>query len=281
MFENIGKYRIHCRRNVAAGAPTLLMTNAWPMSIRCWDSLWHWLSNSFAIIAYDMPGFGLSQGELSIMKPSAQGEYALKVMDYFGVEKVHGVGPDVGVPVMLWLAENHPKRIESLVVFDGPGFYPPHVSMEIKALMRSLVVRSLVAHEGIRFAEIAIKRGYHRYEPSAEALAEYRDFNKDPHKFGLTLEYLASYPEELTKIGDRLEMITRPVLALWGVKDSFIKSDNGYEMSRRIPNCHFELLPNCGHYAHEDAGKAFADRVRNWCMDVAESSAGAESKILV
>jgi pimeloyl-ACP methyl ester carboxylesterase len=281
MFEIIGKYRVRYRRNVAPGAPNLLMTNAWPLSISCWDSNWRWLQNSFAVVAYDMPGFGMSQGESAIMKPSAQGEFALKVMDYFGIDKVHGVAPDVGVPVMLWLAENHPDRIQSLVITGGPGFYPPHVSLEIKALMRSLVVRGIVAQEGIRFVDLAIRRGYRRFEPPQDILNEYKEFCKDPQKFGLTLEYLASYPEELTQIGDKLEAIQRPVLALWGVKDSFIKSDNGYEMSRRIPNCHFELLPNCGHYAPEDAGKAFVDRLKSWCMDVTERGMASEPKAMV
>jgi pimeloyl-ACP methyl ester carboxylesterase len=204
------------------------------------------------------------------MRPSAQGEFAIRLLDHFGIEKVHGVGPDVGVPVMLWLAEHHPERIESIVIMGGPGFYPPHVSLQIRSLIKSNFVRGFVAQEGIRFAEIAIRRGYHKHDPSEKALTEYREFNRDPQKFGLTLEFLASYPAELTVIGERLESIACPVLALWGSKDPFVKSDNGYELSRRIPNCRFELLPNCGHYAYEDAGIAFVERLRRWCEEVAE-----------
>jgi pimeloyl-ACP methyl ester carboxylesterase len=227
-----------------------------------------------------MPGFGLSAGDAQVMRPSAQGEFAIKVLDHFGIEKIHGIGPDVGVPVMLWLAEHHPERIESLVVMGGPGFYPPYVSMQLRALMKSNFVRGLIAQEGIRFAEIAIRRGYNRYEPTAEALNEYREFNRDPQRFGLTLDFLASYPAELTVIGERLESISCPVLALWGSKDPFVKSENGYEFSRRIPNCRFELIPNCGHYAHEDAGMGFVERLRRWCAEVSEPVASSGPKLM-
>lgn len=280
MFETIDKFRVRCHREASPEKPQLLLTNAWPMSIRCWDSTWPWLRQTFDLTAYDMPGFGQSSGDLQVMRPSAQGEFAIKLLDHFGIEKVHGVGPDVGVPVMLWLAEHHPERIESLIILGGPGFYPPHVSLHIRSLMKSNFVRGLVAQEGIRFAEIAIRRGYDRYEPAQKALDEYREFNRDPHRFGLTLEFLASYPAELTVIGERLESITCPVLALWGARDPFVKSDNGYELSRRIPNCRFEILPKCGHYAHEDAGLAFVERVRRWCTEVTPGLALSDPSLM-
>ncbi len=123
-FITIDGLQIHYRHHHKPDAPTLVMTNAWPMSIRCWDSTWGALAQSFNLLAFDMPGFGLSAGHLALMRPSAQGQFLLHLLDHFQVEQVHGIGPDVGVPVMLWLAHHQPDRLRSIIIFNGPGFYP-------------------------------------------------------------------------------------------------------------------------------------------------------------
>jgi pimeloyl-ACP methyl ester carboxylesterase len=258
--------QVHYRRHRKADAPTLVMTNAWPMSIRCWDSTWDDLAHAFELLAFDMPGFGCSQGQAHLMRPSAQGAFLLKLLDHFAIERVHGVGPDVGVPAMLWLAEHHPERLHSIIIFNGPGFYPPHVSWELQALMRSKLLRTIVSRFGNGFASVAMRRGYRHFEPTADAKHAYRRFNGDAGRFRLTLEYLASYPTDLPAIGAQLDAIRCPVLILWGEHDPFLRIENAHGLVAKIPKRQFHPLANASHFAHEDADRIFVEAITHWCL---------------
>ncbi|MEM7182814.1 MAG: alpha/beta hydrolase [Spirochaetota bacterium] len=266
-YTTIDTIRTRYRRSEKTNSPTLLLTNAWPQSIRCWDSSWDKLSQQFGLLAYDMPGFGLSEGNLDRMSPSQQGTFALKLMDHFGIDKVHGVGPDVGMPVMLWLAENHPDRLYSIITFNGPAFYPPFASLELDALIKSKELRQITSYTGLGFAAIAIIRGYQHFTPPLDALLEYAQFNGNAEKFSLTLEYLASYPQELKVIGEKLKQIDVPVFLLWGDKDPFLHIENAQQTRNLLKHCKYQVLQGCGHFSHEDAGKMFVEAVCKWCLE--------------
>jgi pimeloyl-ACP methyl ester carboxylesterase len=264
-FEVIDGLRINYRRHSFPGRPTLLMTSAWPMSVRCWDLHWDVLAKQFGIVAYDMPGFGRSEGAAQHMSPSAQGRFMARALSHFGIERAYGVGPDVGVPAMLWLAENHPDRVDGLVLFDGPGTYPPVVSWEIRALVHSRLFRKATAMVGPLFSAEAIRRGYRKHRLSPAARSEYRTVSARGSNFLLTLEYLASYPRELPMIEAGLARVRCPVLIMWGDRDPFIKLANAHLLKQRIPHATLHVLAGCGHFAHEDAGDLFSARLVEWC----------------
>lgn len=264
--EKIDGLSIRVRRQERPGAPTLLMTNAWPLSIRCWDSNWDAWSG-FNLLAYDMPGFGLSEGGTSHMSPSGQAAFAVKVMDHFQIARAHALGPDVGVPALLWLAVHQPARLESLMIFNGPGTAQPDLSWELTAISTSRVFRNALGLFGPVFASEAIRRGYRRFKPTADARKEYRRINAASGRgFRDTLEYLAHYPSELPTIDAKLGSLKLPVLILWGDEDPFVKVSNAYKLRERIPGSELQILKGCGHFSHEDAGDEFSRIVQDWCM---------------
>ena len=263
-YRTINGLKVRYREHVRAGAPCLLMTNAWPQSIRCWDSSWDSLAGDYHLLAIDMPGFGLSQGQPGIMTPSAQGRFFVDVLDTFGLDAVHGIGPDVGVPAMLHFAQHYPDRVRSLVIFDGPGYYPPQLSWTLKAITASSAVRQLVAPFGNIFAFEAMRRGYRRFRPSKVALAEYRKVNGLRGSFSGTLNYLASYPTELSAIGNGLARMETPTLVCWGEEDPFLAPQNAKELHKRIPRSELYILSGCGHFSHEDAGYEFVSLLNDW-----------------
>ena len=63
---------LRARSALRDDAPQLLLTNAWPQSIRCWDDQWDALAERFSLLAVDLPGFGRSEGRRSAMTPTAR-----------------------------------------------------------------------------------------------------------------------------------------------------------------------------------------------------------------
>jgi len=259
--------KIHHRRHAHGVAPTLVLTNAWPQNIHCWDSTWEGMAGHFNLLAYDMPGFGRSEGRPELMRPSEQGRFMLKVMAHFGMERVHGIGPDVGAPAMLWLAAQYPERLESIVVVDGPGYAPPRYSWTLRALIGSRSLRALATVIGGPFARAAMRQGYVRYRPTQAAQQDYQVCNGDRTRFRLGLEYLASFPQELPAISKRLRSTRRPVLVLWGGRDRFLPEYNGRALVQELSRARLEVFEDCGHFLQGDAGALFVERLVQWCGD--------------
>jgi pimeloyl-ACP methyl ester carboxylesterase len=255
---------LHARAAARDDAPPLLLTGAWPQSIRCWDGHWHLLAERFSLLALDLPGFGRSPGERALMRPSAQAAVLADAIEQLGRGPVTLVAPDVGVPVALALAQDYPDTVAGLVLFNGPAHYPPDMSLELALLSRSRAYRASMRLGGVPFTLIALRRGYRVARPSRDAVREYVRIAADPRRFGLTLDYQASYPEGLPRIAARLDEVTVPVLLPWGVEDPFVRMEEGERLAAALPNATWAPLDRCGHFAHEDAGGRFVELLAQW-----------------
>ena len=93
----------------------ILLLSPWPESIYAFLPTWEMFSGLGPLVAVDLPGFGLSQSRPDVMAPEAMGEFILRIVDAFGLDRPHAIGPDVGTPALLFAAANHPGS------FQEPG----------------------------------------------------------------------------------------------------------------------------------------------------------------
>lgn len=263
----IGGYDLRLARVNRGDRPTVVLTNAFPQSIRCWESVWDRLAEHVDLLAVDLAGFGCSTGSGAIMRPSAQADLLVEVMDNFGIERAFIVGPDVGVPVALWLASEHPNRVLGVNVFDGPGTWPTDFDRALQAATRSGLVRWLATRPPLKqrlmkqnFA-VATAEGYHHFTPSDEAVEEYRSICFDDQRHRNAFAYLGSYAEELPRLEERLPSIPAPVLITWGAQDPFVLPSNADRLHALLPNSELTVFDDAGHFSHEDADDRWLDRL--------------------
>ena len=247
--------------------PTLVLTNALPQSIRCWESVWDRLTEHFDLLAVDLAGFGRSTGSGTVMRPSAQADLLVKAMDNFGIESAFIVGPDIGVPVALWLASEHPDRVLGVNVFDGPGTWPSDFDPALRAATRSRLVRWLATRPPMKRRlmkqnlAVATSEGYHHFTPSDEAIEEYRSICFDDRQHRNAFDYLGSYAEELPRLEERLPSISAPVLITWGAGDPFVLPSNADRLHALLAHSELTLFDNAGHFSHEDADDRWLNRL--------------------
>lgn len=266
--QRVGSEELRIAKEMRGDRPVVVMTNAFPQSIRCWESLWDRLAQHFDLLAVDLAGFGMSTGSPATMRPSAQAELLIELMDLNKVHQAFVVGPDVGAPVALKMAAAHPERILGVNIYDGPGTWPTDFDPALGAATRSGFVRWLGARPPMRrylmkqnFAA-ATKNGYHHFEPSKGAVDEYEQICFDVDKHRRSLEYLGSYAEELPRIEAALPSLTVPVLITWGAHDQFVRPTNAERLHELIPTSELTMFENAGHFSHEDADEDWLARFR-------------------
>ncbi|OUS24793.1 alpha/beta hydrolase [Gammaproteobacteria bacterium 45_16_T64] len=268
-FVTVGKFKIRYVRKEKPHAPTLLLLNGLPQSIRMWESSIEAFSSKFDILAFDIPGFGLSRADEAEMSPSNLSEVIIQVMNHFNIHQAHLVGPDVGVPIALTAVINHAQRFLSVNVFDGPGSFPPKLSPILMAVIKSPFVRWLA--KGLNKKPVmktnfltAVNEGYHHYLPSKRAVQEYYDiaYNEQSHKCAIS--FFGTYSKELPWIEQRLKDIEVPTLITWGKLDPFVLVENANILAQKIPNNKLVVFENASHFSSEDAGQDYVDLLIDW-----------------
>ena len=268
-FVKVGKFNIRYLRKEKVNAPTLILLNGLPQSIRMYESSIDALAEKFDVLAFDIPGFGLSKAEESDMSPRNLSHTIINVMDHFGIQKAHLVGPDVGVPISLSAVIEYPERFESLNIFDGPGTYPPKLSPILMAVIKFKLVRWLA--KGMNKKAVmktnfltAVNEGYHHYKPSKRAIKEYYALTHDQHAHNCSVSFFGTYTNELPWIEQRLKYLEVPTLITWGKEDPFVLVDNAHMMSYLIPNNKVVVFENASHFSSEDAGQEYVDTLVEW-----------------
>lgn len=269
-YVNIGGFNIRYVRHVNLEAPTLVLLNGLPQSIRMWEGFWPKLSESFNLLAFDIPGFGLTKAKESDMSPRQLSHRVIQVMDHFGLQKVHLVGPDVGVPITLATAIEYPERLESINIFDGPGHFPPQMAPILKAVVKYRWVRWFA--NGLNKKPVmktnfltAVKDGYHRHKPSKRAINEYYQITHDDQAHRCAMAFFGSYGNDLPWIQSRLKGLKTPTLITWGKLDPFVKVSNAEFLSKLIPMNELVVFENASHFSSEDAGEEYLELITNWC----------------
>lgn len=118
-FINVDGLKIRFQRNKVGGKIPVVLTSPWPESLYAFQRIWPVLGADASLIAFDLPGFGESDGRSELMSPQAMGDFIPKIMASLGLKRVHAVGPDVGTAAFLFAANAQPDLFESLVIGTG------------------------------------------------------------------------------------------------------------------------------------------------------------------
>lgn len=268
-YKTIAGHKIRFVRGPERPGPNLVLLNGMPQSIRCWESSWQALTAQYNVLAFDMPGFGLSPNSPAGMSPRNLAALIPAIMDAFDMDTAFLAGPDVGAPVALAAAIASPERLLGINIFDGPGFYPPAMDATLLAsikypLLRWMLGGPMKKHLAKLNFQAATHAGYQQFNPGERAIREYFDITHDIAQTRNALAFLGSYKKDLRWIGEKLVDITLPVLITWGGKDQFVLPSNARDLHARISTSQLHIFEQAGHYSHEDAGSAYTNRLTSW-----------------
>jgi pimeloyl-ACP methyl ester carboxylesterase len=245
------------------GKPTLLLLNPLPQSILCYEQIWPLLAQHFELYAYDLPGFGGSEGGAEVMNTETQSRMLAEFVNQMNISDFHLVGPDIGMPVALHYALRSDCRATSLLIGDGPCVLPTLNGSIIDRMVNSALWRIIFRIGGAgTFVAGANRLCYTNYTPCPEELADYVASYKG--RIGSVMEWFRAYPEIIDSIQPKLSEIEIPIQIFWGDLDQLLLVETGNKIHELLPKSKLTIFENCGHFSYQDRSNEFAAMITDW-----------------
>jgi pimeloyl-ACP methyl ester carboxylesterase len=259
-FTEIDGLRIRYASGGASTGRAVLLTSPWPESIVAFRDIWPALATAAPLVAIDLPGFGQSGSRPDFMNPRAMGDFLVKVLEAFSLDRPHALSPDVGTSAALYAAATHQNVFSSLIV--GAGAMDE--SLVAGTLKEIVEAPDTTAFEGVDGADI-VAGSIGRLRETAPTEEELRDYRESyaGDRFLKSMAYVRSYPRSLPALRDLLPSIKVPVQVIYGNHDPLVPPAHADVLGRSLPRVRVVPLDS-GHFAWQDAAPEYAAAARAW-----------------
>lgn len=251
---------LHYRQWGEEGAEGVLLIHGFAGSTFSWRYTAPALAaEGYRVIAVDLPGFGLSERNLSF-SPTADQRANLLWGLLQSLEPGAGwhlVGHSMGGGVVAAMALQRPEQVQSITLAagaipsEGRGrfswffHYPP-----LGRAVRHLTTRVILNEENV---ENALASAYGREPTKDEFDGYYRPLLIKDSDAALVEMFKARERDLLSDLED-LEL---PVLLIWGEEDAWVQLEEGYKLDNLLPDSVLILIPGEGHCPMETASQEF------------------------
>src|SRR2546423_6717204 len=240
---------------------TVLLLAPWPESLWAFRRIWDRVSAVGRVVAIDMPGFGHSDGRPELIAPEASGAFLARLIDEWGLEAPHIVGPDVGTAAALFLAARASEGVTSLTIGGGAVSFPIEAGGALKDIIEAPsldAVRGLDARTNIGQAVESGAASDSEPDVHEDYVSAY-----DLGRFAESARFLRHYPEQNPVLRDLLPSITTPAQIMGGRKDDLVPWSNNEYLAELLPNSEIHPL-DAGHFAWEQASDEYGRLIVDW-----------------
>ena len=227
-----------------AAKQALVLVHGFGANKENWVRFAAYLTDTYHVIAVDLPGHGESIKDLSLPYDiDDQVRYLNQILAQLKINRFHIAGNSMGGAISSLYAATYPDQVQSVVLFNPGGVYD-HES-ELHQLLRQgknpLIVET--ADDFDRLMDFALEKKPFIPWPITSVLAEKAVKNKpinDKIFQDIRGEHRYVFKDELRKI-------KAPTLILWGDKDRIINVKNAAIFESLIPNSRKLILEGIGH----------------------------------
>ena len=273
------------------GGSTIVLLHGFGASTFSWREVVEPLGERGTVIAFDRPGFGLTERVLrevwrtdewpggSPYTPEAQADLTIALLDALGIEEAVLVGHSAGGTVAILGALRHPTRVQAVVLEDAAIFTGGGAPPAVLPILRSPQMRRLGPLLVRRFAEGAFDRllvaAWH--DPSRitdEIRAGYRAPLKVTDWDRALWELVIARGDGA--VSDRVADVRVPTLVVTGEDDRVVPPADSTRLTEEIADAELVNVPDAGHIPHEEAPKAFLNAMYRFLdtLDLPASSVG-------
>jgi len=236
------------------GGPPVVILHGLYGSGRNWATIGQHLAATHRVLLADLRNHGGSPWDEAMDYPS-MAEDVRQVLDDHGIDRAAVIGHSMGGKVAMWLASDHPDRVERLGVIDvAPLIYPPTLRAYAEAMLaidlgqvtrRGDVDRQLapqIPEAPIRaflLQNLVSEDGKFRWRLNLRVLS--RD-----------LDEIAGYPPLSPSFG-----YAGPTRFIRGALSSYVPPDAWPDIRSRFPAADLVSIAGAGHWLHAEKPAEF------------------------
>jgi 3-oxoadipate enol-lactonase len=239
------------------GAPCLVFSNSLATTVAMWDDQAAVLKGKYRVLRYDQRGHGGTDAPAGRYAFDTLIADAVALMDALGIRRANFAGLSMGGATALGLAQQHPDRVDSIIVCDSACMSTPQSSQQWEE-------RIVVAQkEGM---EALVEPTMARWFPP-ETLA------KNPPHLAKVRAMIRATPVNgfigcSAALGDhnynaKVASVKCPTLFVVGEKDGAAPAAMK-EMQTRLPGSHYVELAGAGHISNMDRPAEFTRAIEEF-----------------
>jgi pimeloyl-ACP methyl ester carboxylesterase len=273
-FIEIKGLNIHVKK-MGQGEPVFVLLHGFAASLYSWQAVMEPLSQIGTVIAFDRPGFGLSDHPLTWQgqnpySAEAQVDLVISLLDHFGVQQAILVGNSAGGTVSMQVALAHPERISALILVDPAVYRGGGSSRWLQSLLATPQMRHLgplIVRQILSRGPNLIKLAWHNPALLPPEMLEFyqKPFQVDNWDRALWEFTLASRPTGLT---ERLDELTLTVLVITGDDDRIVPTSESIRLAGELVNASLVVVDDSGHLPQEEQPQAFTQAVTNFVAKI-------------
>lgn len=270
---------IHVVEAGLTSKPAVFFIHGWPT---CWlefKTVMTLLSNSYHVVAIDLPGIGDSEIPLWSYRKRNIAEYVHNVMNTLNLSDVTLVGCDVGGQVTYAFLKNFPDRISRAVIMNVaiPGVEPweavksnPyiwHFAFHSIPQLPELLVRGNELEYFSYFYDALAGKGKKMSDTQRKLYAEAYS-RPSALKAGFDC-YRCLALDEKDNMTSKDDIVTMPILYLRG-EDEHINVEvymKGFA-ENGLQNVVLKVIENCGHFSSEEQPEKVASAISEFISNI-------------
>jgi 3-oxoadipate enol-lactonase len=250
-------YQIDGPQGASGEAPWLIFSNSLATTLAMWDDQARELSKTYRVLRYDQRGHGGTEAPAGRYPFDLLIADAVALMDALSIAKAHFAGLSMGAATALGLAQQHPGRLDRVIVCDSGCQSTPASSQQWEE-------RILIAQkEGM---EALVEPTIARWFPPEVVAA------KPPHVDKVRAMIRATPVNGFigcaAALGDHnyasaVATVRQPVLFMVGEKDGVTPAAMR-KLNAALPGSRYVELAGAGHISNMDQPQAFTRAIQEF-----------------
>ncbi|MFX3675752.1 MAG: alpha/beta fold hydrolase [bacterium] len=263
-FIEVQGMQVHVRDQGRKTAPTLVLIHGISDSLHTWDYWAHELAQTYRVVRFDVPGFGLTKDvESEEFTPKFYSDFMLALLTKMKITKATMIGNSLGGFISWNFALAYPDRVSSLVLLD-PAAYPLTPPWIVR--IASSPFRIFAENINLRFMtkDVAQDVFFDDEKLKEEVVDRYHamfSLEGAPKRY---MDVFASINKFSDQMPQGIEQLEHPVLLLWGEKDEWISPAQIELWKKDVKNVSAVILPNVGHAPQEEAPEQSLSAARDF-----------------
>ena len=247
-------------RATNSGKPKLVLVHGIGGSGNMWAGNAHELSAHFDLVLPDLIGHGRSTKTWSGFSVDAQVEHLRLLLDSLGIqEPVELVGCSYGGGIVANFAEQHPDRVRTLVIYDGPASdYTSAFADSIARTAGATDIIDLFTPDNADELKRIITLAWYK-NPRIPRFALRQMNNASKLIRGPSLDLLKDLRANGEQFTTKVYKWPMPVYVIWGEEDKLIPLSVGKAILARnhLAPDHLIVIPQAGHTANMEQPDLF------------------------